>query len=120
MTTTRDYYEILGVARNASDAEIKSAYRKLALKHHPDRNPGNKEAEDRFKEAAEAYSVLCDAQKRQRYDAYGHAGLGGAAGFDRGAGVDELLRGETRGQTLAAEQARGGAGPAERVRREHH
>ncbi|HZM52268.1 MAG TPA: DnaJ domain-containing protein, partial [Vicinamibacteria bacterium] len=82
MTTTRDYYEILGVARNASDAEIKSAYRKLALKHHPDRNPGNKEAEDRFKEAAEAYSVLCDAQKRQRYDAYGHAGLGGAAGFD--------------------------------------
>jgi molecular chaperone DnaJ len=82
MTTTRDYYEILGVARNASDAEIKSAYRKLALKHHPDRNPGNKEAEELFKEAAEAYSVLCDAQKRQRYDAYGHAGLGGAAGFD--------------------------------------
>jgi molecular chaperone DnaJ len=82
MTTTRDYYEILGVARNASDAEIKSAYRKLALKHHPDRNPGNKDAEELFKEAAEAYSVLCDAQKRQRYDAYGHAGLGGAAGFD--------------------------------------
>ncbi|HYU41121.1 MAG TPA: molecular chaperone DnaJ [Vicinamibacteria bacterium] len=82
MTTTRDYYEILGVARNASDAEIKSAYRKLALKHHPDRNQGNKDAEDRFKEAAEAYSVLCDAQKRQRYDAYGQAGLGGAAGFD--------------------------------------
>jgi molecular chaperone DnaJ len=82
MTTTRDYYEVLGVARNASDAEIKSAYRKLALKHHPDRNPGNKEAEELFKEAAEAYSVLCDAQKRQRYDAYGHAGLGGAAGFD--------------------------------------
>jgi molecular chaperone DnaJ len=82
MTTTRDYYEILGVARNASDAEIKSAYRKLALKHHPDRNPGNKEAEELFKEAAEAYSVLCDAQKRQRYDAYGPAGLSGAAGFD--------------------------------------
>src|SRR5438874_12592779 len=83
MTTTRDYYEILGVARNASDAEIKSAYRKLALAHHPDRNQGNKEAEEKFKEAAEAYSVLCDPQKRQRYDAYGHAGLGGAAGgFD--------------------------------------
>jgi molecular chaperone DnaJ len=82
MTTTRDYYEILGVARNASDSEIKSAYRKLALKHHPDRNQGNKEAEEKFKEGAEAYSVLCDAQKRQRYDAYGHAGLGGAAGFD--------------------------------------
>src|SRR5262245_27897971 len=83
MTTKRDYYEVLGVPRNASDQEIKSAYRRLALKHHPDRNPGDKEAEDRFKEAAEAYSVLCDPQKRQRYDAYGHAGLGGAAaGFD--------------------------------------
>jgi len=83
MTTTRDYYEILGVGRSATDAEIKSAYRKLALKHHPDRNQGNKEAEEKFKEAAEAYSVLCDPQKRQRYDAYGHAGLGGAAGgFD--------------------------------------
>jgi molecular chaperone DnaJ len=82
MTTTRDYYEILGVARTATDGEIKSAYRKLALKHHPDRNPGNKDAEEKFKEAAEAYSVLCDAQKRQRYDAYGHAGLSGASGFD--------------------------------------
>jgi molecular chaperone DnaJ len=82
MTTTRDYYEILGVARSASDQEIKSAYRKLALQHHPDRNHGNKEAEERFKEAAEAYSVLCDGQKRQRYDAYGHAGVGGAAGVD--------------------------------------
>ncbi len=83
MTTTRDYYEILGVGRNASEAEIKSAYRKLALQHHPDRNQGHKEAEERFKEAAEAYAVLCDPQKRQRYDAYGHAGLGGAgAGFD--------------------------------------
>jgi molecular chaperone DnaJ len=82
MTTTRDYYEILGVARNASDSEIKSAYRKLALRHHPDRNQGNKEAEEKFKEAAEAYAVLCDPQKRQRYDAYGHAGLGGAGGFD--------------------------------------
>jgi molecular chaperone DnaJ len=82
MTTTRDYYEILGVPRNASDQEIKSAYRKLALKHHPDRNPGDKQAEEKFKEAAEAYSVLCDGAKRQRYDTYGHAGLGGAAGFD--------------------------------------
>ena len=78
----RDYYEVLGVSREASDQEIKSAYRKLALKFHPDCNPGDKEAEERFKEAAEAYSVLCDPQKRQRYDAYGHAGLGGAAGFD--------------------------------------
>jgi molecular chaperone DnaJ len=83
-TTKRDYYEILGVPRNASDQEVKSAYRKLALRYHPDRNPSDKAAEDRFKEAAEAYSVLGDAEKRQRYDAYGHAGLGGAggAGFD--------------------------------------
>ena len=78
-----DYYEVLGVLRSASEQEIKSAYRKLALKYHPDRNSGDKQAEERFKEAAEAYSVLGDAEKRQRYDAYGHAGLSGAgAGFD--------------------------------------
>ncbi len=81
----RDYYEVLGVSRSATDQEIKSSYRKLALKYHPDRNPGDKSAEERFKEAAEAYSVLQDADKRSRYDTYGHAGLGanaGAAGFD--------------------------------------
>jgi molecular chaperone DnaJ len=77
-----DYYEVLGVPRNASEQEIKSAYRKLALKHHPDRNPGDKQAEEKFKEAAEAYSVLSDPDKRKRYDAYGHAGLGGNVGFD--------------------------------------
>jgi molecular chaperone DnaJ len=83
-TSKRDYYEVLGVPRNASEQEVKSAYRKLALKYHPDRNPGDRGAEERFKEAAEAYSVLGDADKRQRYDTYGHAGLGGAggAGFD--------------------------------------
>src|SRR5437667_12760210 len=80
MTTTRDYYEVLGVPRNASDQEVKSAYRKLALKYHPDRNSGDKEAEENFKEAAEAYSVLADPDKRRRYDAYGHAGLGSGAG----------------------------------------
>jgi molecular chaperone DnaJ len=78
-----DYYEVLGVPRNASEAEIKSAYRKLALQHHPDRNPGNKEAEDKFKLAAEAYAVLGDPEKRHRYDTFGPAGLGGAGfGFD--------------------------------------
>jgi molecular chaperone DnaJ len=81
----RDYYGVLGVSREASDQEIKSAYRKLALKYHPDRNPGDKSAEDTFKEAAEAYAVLADADKRARYDRFGHAavsGSGGPAGFD--------------------------------------
>jgi molecular chaperone DnaJ len=81
----RDYYEVLGVGRTAGDAEIKSAYRKLALQYHPDRNPGDKVAEEKFKEAAEAYAVLADSDKRRMYDRFGHAGLGaaaGAAGFD--------------------------------------
>ncbi|HEY7514564.1 MAG TPA: DnaJ domain-containing protein, partial [Vicinamibacteria bacterium] len=78
----RDYYEVLGIPRNASEQEVKSAYRKLALKYHPDRNGGDKEAEERFKEAAEAYGVLGDPDKRQRYDTFGHAGLSGGAGLD--------------------------------------
>ena len=76
----RDYYEVLGVVRESGDGEIKSAYRKLALQYHPDRNPDNPEAEEKFKEASEAYGVLSDAQKRAAYDRYGHAGLQGAAG----------------------------------------
>ena len=76
----RDYYEILGVDRTASIDEIKKAYRKLAMKFHPDQNPGNKEAEERFKEAAEAYSVLSDATKRQQYDQFGHSGIGNNSG----------------------------------------
>ena len=80
----RDYYEVLGVARGASEPDIKSAYRKLAFKYHPDRNPGSKEAEEKFKEAAEAYAVLADAEKRSMYDRFGHAGVRGtgAGGFD--------------------------------------
>lgn len=82
--TKRDYYEILGVGKSASTDEIKSAYRKLAMQFHPDRNPGNKEAEDKFKEAAEAYEVLSDSQKRSRYDQFGHQGVNatGFQGFD--------------------------------------
>jgi molecular chaperone DnaJ len=76
----RDYYEVLGVSKNASDDDIKKAYRRLAMKNHPDRNPGDKSAEDRFKEASEAYEVLSTAQKRAAYDQFGHAGVGGAAG----------------------------------------
>ena len=81
----RDYYEVLGVAKEAALDEIKKSYRKLAMQFHPDQNPGNKEAEERFKEAAEAYSVLSDADKRRKYDQFGHAGMGnqggGAGGF---------------------------------------
>ncbi|MBN2226564.1 MAG: molecular chaperone DnaJ [candidate division Zixibacteria bacterium] len=82
----RDYYEVLGVGRSASEDEIKSAYRKMALKYHPDRNPGDKGAEDKFKEATEAYEVLKDPQKRQTYDQFGHAGLSGAGAGFGGAG----------------------------------
>lgn len=83
--TKRDYYEVLGVPRGATDQEIKSAYRKLAMKYHPDKNPNNKEAEELFKEGAEAYSVLGDQEKRSMYDRFGHAGVsntGGADGFN--------------------------------------
>ena len=76
----RDYYETLGVSKNADAKEIKKAYRKLAIKFHPDKNPGNKQAEDKFKEAAEAYDVLSNSEKKQRYDQFGHAGMSGAAG----------------------------------------
>jgi|SRR5579863_215778 len=85
----KDYYEVLGVQRKATDEELKKAYRQLALKYHPDRNPGDKESENRFKEANEAYSVLSDPDKRRQYDTFGHAGVDGrtgAGGFDFGGG----------------------------------
>ena len=87
MAEKRDYYEVLGVSKNAEASEIKKAYRKLALQYHPDKNPGNKEAEEKFKEAAEAYDVLGNEEKRRRYDQFGHAGLGGGAGGFGGAGM---------------------------------
>lgn len=80
----RDYYEVLGIAKNADESEIKKAYRKMALKYHPDKNPDDKAAEDKFKEAAEAYEVLSDATKKSRYDQHGHAGLSGNGGFGSG------------------------------------
>ena len=85
MADKRDYYEVLGVDRNASDADLKKAYRKLAKKYHPDVNPGDKDAEAKFKEATEAYGILSDPDKRKQYDQFGHAafenGGGGAGGF---------------------------------------
>ena len=80
MADRRDYYEILGVSRDAEASELKSAYRKVAMASHPDRNPGDPQAAERFKEASEAYAVLSDPEKRARYDRFGHAGVAGAAG----------------------------------------
>jgi molecular chaperone DnaJ len=92
MGSPRDYYEVLGVERNASIEEIKRSYRKLALKHHPDRNPGDAEAERQFKEAAEAYSVVGDEQKRAQYDKFGHAAFsGGGPGGFRGASMEDIF-----------------------------
>ena len=89
----RDYYEVLGVSKSADATEIKKAYRKLALKYHPNKNPGDKEAEEKFKEAAEAYDVLSNEEKRRRYDQFGHAGVGGAGqgGFGGGMSMDDIF-----------------------------
>lgn len=87
MATKRDYYEVLGVEKNASADEIKKAYRKTAIKYHPDKNPGDKTAEEKFKEAAEAYDVLSDPDKRSRYDQFGHAGVDGSGGGFGGGGM---------------------------------
>ena len=87
----RDYYDVLGVPRGADHAAIRKAYRQLALKYHPDRNPGDPEAEERFKEAAEAYEVLSDEQKRARYDRFGHAGMGNGGGFSGGMTMEDIF-----------------------------
>src|SRR5512140_2807794 len=89
----RDYYEVLGVSREATKEEIKKAYRKQALKYHPDKNPGDKKSEENFKEAAEAYEVLSNEEKKARYDRYGHAGMGNNGGGFSGHGmtVDDIF-----------------------------
>lgn len=119
MAKKHDYYELLGVARNAAEADIKKAYRKLAVKFHPDKNQGNKEAEERFKEINEAYEVLSDGQKRRQYDTFGHAGVGagGFEGFDFGRGgfgdvfgdIFEDFFGGTAGRGRARSRAERGA-----------
>lgn len=89
---TRDYYEVLGIDRNATDSEIKKAYRKMALKYHPDKNPGDEEAERLFKEAAEAYEVLSDSEKRKIYDTHGHDGLSGMGGGGGFSDIEDIFR----------------------------
>lgn len=118
--TKRDYYEILGVSKSATEDEIKKNYRKIAMQCHPDKNPGNKEAEERFKEAAEAYEVLSDKQKREIYDHYGHAGLSNT-GFQGFSGFDDIFSnfgdifedvfgfGRSRGRGRSRSGARAGA-----------
>ena len=108
----RDYYEVLGVQKNVSGQELKSAFRKVALQYHPDRNPGNHEAEEKFKEASEAYEVLSDPERRARYDRFGHAGVGGAAGGDpfgggfQGVNINDIF-GEIFGDIFGGRGGRG-------------
>ncbi|VCU69881.1 Chaperone protein DnaJ [Pigmentiphaga humi] len=111
MSTKRDLYEVLGVARNASDEEIKKAYRKLAMKYHPDRNPDSKEAEEKFKEVKYAYEILCEAEKRDAYDRYGHAGVDATAagGMGGGAGGFADAFGDIFGEIFGGGRQRGGS-----------
>lgn len=125
MSTKRDYYEVLGVSKGASTDEIKKAYRKVAMQYHPDRNPGDKAAEEKFKEAAEAYEVLSDADKKAQYDRYGHAGMGnsGRGGFGGGSGnMDDIFSqfGDIFGDDIFGSffggGQRGGGGRGQRAR----
>ena len=117
MAEKRDYYEVLGVERNANADEIKKAYRKAAIKYHPDKNPGDAEAEEKFKEAAEAYDVLSNEEKRARYDQFGHAGMSGAAGggfggFGGGFSMEDIFSqfGDIFGGHFGGFSSRGGGG----------
>lgn len=116
----RDYYDVLGVSKGASEADIKKAYRKLAIKFHPDKNPGDKGAEDNFKEAAEAYEVLSDANKKAKYDQFGHAGMGGQGGFGGGSmNMDDIFSqfGDIFGQAFSGGGGFGGGqGGSRRVK----
>ena len=113
MSTKRDYYEILGVSKNAAADEIKKAYRKVAMQFHPDRNPGDKEAEEKFKEAAEAYEVLSDTDKKAKYDRYGHAAFGpGTGGFSGGSNMEDIFSqfGDIFGEDIFGNFFNGGGG----------
>jgi molecular chaperone DnaJ len=120
----RDYYDILGVSKSAENGELKKAYRKMALKYHPDKNPDDKESEEKFKEAAEAYEVLSDPNKKARYDQYGHAGMSGSAGFGGGGGgggmsMDDIFShfGDIFGGAFGGGFGGGGGGGRRRVNR---
>ena len=118
----RDYYEILGLAKNASEEEIKKAYRKLAIKYHPDKNPDDKGAEEKFKEAAEAYEILSNPEKRQRYNQFGHAGVGGSSGGGFGGGgmnMDDIFSqfGDIFGGAFGGGFSSGGRSSGRRVTR---
>jgi molecular chaperone DnaJ len=113
MSQKRDYYEVLGLSKGASESEIKKAYRKLALKYHPDKNPDDSSAEEKFKEAAEAYEILSNADKKARYDQYGHAGMGQGFGGG-GMNMDDIFSqfgdvfGGAFGGSFGGSRSRGG------------
>lgn len=122
MSQKRDYYDILGVSKTADEQEIKKAYRKIALKYHPDKNPDNKEAEEKFKEAAEAYEVLSDADKRSRYDRFGHQGVsgaGGGGGYGGGMNMEDIFDqfGDIFGSSFGGRGFGGGNGGGQRMTR---